>query len=125
MSRTRASAKQAGTSFETLVTKYLAEHAPTGDFIERRRLQGAKDTGDIAGVRTADGKRIAVEVKNVKKLALGPWIDEAHVEALNDGAALGVVVHKRHGKGDPALQHVTMSLRDFLVLIGGDPSGAE
>lgn len=118
-----ASAKQAGSSFEALVSNYLAATLPTGDFIERRRLQGALDTGDIAGVRTADGKRLAIECKNVKKMALGPWIKEAQIEALNDGAVAGIVIHKRHGKAAAPEQLVTMTLRDLVILLGGDPNG--
>lgn len=124
MARTLASAKAAGSSFEKLVATYLAETLPTGDFIERRRLQGTLDTGDIAGVRTTSGQRVAIECKNVKKMALGPWIEEARVEALNDGAAAGIVIHKRHGKGAPESQLVSMTLRDLVVLLGGDPGKA-
>jgi len=50
MNRNRASAKKAGTAFETLVAGFLAERLGD-DRIERRTKNGAKDRGDIAGVR--------------------------------------------------------------------------
>ncbi len=48
MNRNRASAKKAGTAFETLVAGFLAERLGD-DRIERRTKNGAKDRGDIAG----------------------------------------------------------------------------
>ena len=90
------------------------------DRIERRRLSGAKDRGDIAGLRTVAGGRVVAEVKNTAKLALGPWLKEAAVERGNDDAVAGVVIHKRHGSAKPEDQIVSMTLRDFAVLLGGD-----
>lgn len=116
MTRTRASAKAAGSSFERLVADYLA--ANLDDRIDRRVKTGAKDKGDISGLR-AFGHRIVVEVKNVSRDGLPGWVDEAQVEAGNDDAAFGVVIHKRRGKGLPADQFVTMRLEDFAALLTG------
>lgn len=121
MTRTRASAKAAGTRFESEITAYLAAHLPTGEFIERRRLGGALDAGDISGVRTIRGERVAVEVKNTVRTDLAGWVKEAAIEATNDNAALGVVIAKRHGVGDPAEQYVHMRVRDLVILLGGAP----
>ena len=63
MSRTRASAKSAGASFERLVADYLA-HELEDDHIDRRVKMGANDRGDIASLRTIRGARVVVEVKN-------------------------------------------------------------
>ncbi|KUF05677.1 hypothetical protein [Leucobacter sp. G161] len=119
MTRNRASAKKAGTAQETLAANYLAR-VLNDDRIERRRLGGSKDRGDIAGLRTVDQLRIVAEVKNTAKLALGPWLKEAEIERGNDDAAVGVVIHKRHGSANPEDQIVSMTLRDFAVLLGGD-----
>ncbi|MFV0432831.1 MAG: hypothetical protein ACK5LO_02440 [Leucobacter sp.] len=97
---------------------YLAEMLDD-DRIERRRQAGAKDRGDIAGLRTPFGGRIVAEVKNAAKLALGAWLREAEIERGNDDAEVGVVIHKRHGKAAAEHQIVSMTLRDFAVLIGG------
>lgn len=118
MTRNRASAKAAGTRMESLVAAYLAKHLD--DRIERRRLTGARDRGDIAGVRSVAG-RIVVEVKDYGgRIMAGPWVDEAAVEAGNDDAAVGVVVAKRRGHTDPADQFVLMTLRDLVLILGGD-----
>ena len=116
MSRSRASARAAGSRFERLVADYLASHV--SDVIDRRVKTGAKDTGDIGGVRV-HGQRVAVECKDVAKMNLAGWVTEADVERLNDGALAGVVVHKRRGKGDPGAQYVTLTLDDLVALITG------
>ena len=117
MSRSRTSAKAAGSRFERLTADYLST-APDDDRIDRRVKAGAKDKGDIAGVRI-HGQRIVIECKDTAKIALGTWLREAEIERGNDDALVGVVVHKRHGNGDPADQLVTMTLADFAALVGG------
>lgn len=116
MSRSRASAKAAGTRFESEVVAALAEHVD--DRIERRAKSGAKDRGDVSGLRHG-GARIVVEVKNVSRLQLGTWVTEAEIERTNDDAAAGLVVHKRHGKGDALDSYVTCTLRDLIALLTG------
>lgn len=116
MSRNRASAKKAGTAFESLIVAYLATHID--DRIERRRLSGSKDRGDVSGWRFA-GQRIVAEAKNVTKLNLGGWIGEAEIQRLNDDAGVGLVIHKRFGKGEAGDQLVTMTLRDLVSLLTG------
>ncbi|MEV4991235.1 hypothetical protein [Pseudarthrobacter sp. LMD1-1-1.1] len=114
MTRTRASAKKAGTSFERMVADYLAEHVD--DRIDRRVKTGAKDRGDIAGLRH-HGHRLVIECKNAAKTLLGPWAGEAEVERGNDDALAGMVVHKRHGKGRPEDQWVTLTMGDLVALL--------
>ena len=116
MTRTRASAKAAGSRFESLVAAYLAAHVD--DRIERRRLSG-RDRGDIAGFRHM-GARVVVECKNVARLSLATWITEAEVERGNDDATAALVIHKRHGRGDAADQYVTLTLGDLVALLNGN-----
>ena len=116
MTRNRASAKKAGTSFERLVANHLAEHVD--DRIDRRVKTGAADKGDIAGLRI-HGQRVILECKSVTKLALGTWVREAEVERGNDDAIAGWVVHKRRGTTDPGDQYVTGTLRDLIAIITG------
>lgn len=118
MSRTRASAKAAGTRHESAVVAYLREHLDD-DRIERRAKSGAKDRGDVSGVRTPHGGRVVIEAKNVTRQALAQWIGEAEVERGNDDALVGLVVAKRHGVGDPGSQYVHMTLRDLVALLTG------
>ena len=118
MTRSRKSAKNAGTAMETLVTRYLADQL-NDDRIERRRLAGSKDRGDIAGIRTPLGERVVIEVKDYGgRIQAGPWLNEARVEAGNDDAPVAVVVAKRRGTTNPADQIVLMSLADLAVLLG-------
>ena len=117
MARSRASAKKAGTAFESQVVAYLAKHYD--DVIERRAKTGGKDRGDVSGFRFA-GRRIVAEVKNVSRLNLSGWINEAEVERGNDDAAVGLVIHKRHGVGNPGDQYVSLTLRDLIALLTGE-----
>ena len=114
MTRSRASAKAAGSTFERQVADYLAEHLD--DRIDRRVKTGAKDKGDIGGIRLR-GHRVVIECKNTVRTDLAGWIAEAQVQADNDGAPLGVVVHKRRGVAKPERQWVTMTLADLAWLI--------
>lgn len=125
MSRSRASARKAGSAFETLVAGYLATHVD--DRVERRARTGSKDRGDISGLRHM-GERIVVEVKNCHRLDLAGWLAEAEVERGNDDAVAALVIHKRHGKANPAEQLVTLRLVDFVALLTGtrpEAGGAE
>lgn len=117
MKRTRASAKHAGAKFERQIADFLAM-ALDDDRIDRRVKSGAKDRGDIGGVRTR-GQRVTIEVKNTARTDLAGWISEAHVEAGNDDALCGVVVSKRHGVGDPSEQWVHMTLSDLVAMLSG------
>ena len=119
MGRTRRSAKDAGTRFETLVVGYLRS-ALGDDRIERRRLAGAHDRGDVAGVRL-HGRDVVVECKDCAQQRMPEWLREAEVERGNADAAYGVVVSKRRGVGDPAEQYVTMTLRTFAAMLAGGP----
>ncbi|MEU6582834.1 hypothetical protein [Nocardia sp. NPDC046763] len=122
MTRSRASAKKAGTTFETAIARALAA-ALGDDRIERRARTGAADRGDIAGIRI-HGQRVVIECKNVARMDLPGWTREAAVEAGNDDALVGLVVHKRHGVGDPLDQWVSCTVRELVALITGErPDG--
>lgn len=114
MSRTRRSAKRAGSRFERQVADHLAAHVD--DRIDRRVTTGAKDRGDIAGLRYR-GERIVIECKNTTRANLAGWITEAHTAAGNDDALVGIIAHKRHGKAYPGDQWITMTLDDLITLL--------
>lgn len=116
--RSRTSAKKAGATFETAVAAYLNAHVD--DRIERRTRNGAKDRGDVSGLRTPHGARLVVEVKNTARTNLAVWATEAQIEAGNDDALAGLVVSKRHGKSDPGQQWVHMTLADLVALLTGE-----
>ena len=116
MTRSRASAKAAGTRFESSIATYLAEHVD--DRIERRARNGALDRGDFSGIRAPGGGRIVLEAKDYGgRLLPGPWIGEAEIERGNDDALVGAVVAKRRGITDPGAQFVLMTVRYIVALI--------
>jgi hypothetical protein len=116
MSRNRQSAKAAGARFERLIADYLA--ATVDDRIDRRVKTGSSDRGDIGGVRV-HGQRVVLELKDCARINLAGWAAEAELERGNDDALAAAVVHKRHGRGDPADQWVTLTLADFTALLSG------
>lgn len=118
MTRSRSSAKAAGTRHETTIAGYLATHVD--DRIERRARNGAKDRGDISGVRTPHGGRVVLECKDTAKVNLAGWATEAALERGNDDALVGLVVHKRRGVADPGRQWVTMTVDDLVALLTGE-----
>jgi len=121
MTRNRASAKKAGTDFETLVTKYLATEL-NDDRIERRAKNGKNDRGDVAGVRTPRNARVVIECKNESTgINLKTWMNEAETEAGNDDSLYPIVAHKAHGEGRAEKQWVTMRLETFARLLEGGP----
>lgn len=115
MTRTRQSAKTAGTRFERLLADYLDAHLPGR--IDRQPRTGAEDKGDIAGVVTPGGRPVAIECKNATRTQLAAWIHEAHTEADNLGAAAGIIIHKRLGRSSPACQWVTMTVADLIAIL--------
>lgn len=121
MTRNRATAKKAGTAFEMLVVGYL-RNVLHDERIERRAKGGAKDRGDVSGLIHMGG-RIVVECKNTTRTNLAGWATEAEVERGNDDAVAGIVVHKRHGNGQPGEQWVTMTLADFASILTGSREG--
>ncbi|OBJ19886.1 hypothetical protein [Mycobacterium sp. 1245801.1] len=121
MARTNRSARQAGARTERVVADYLAD-ALGDDRIDRRVKTGAKDRGDIGGVRV-HGQRVVIEVKDCAKPAIPAWVAEAHTEAGNDDALVGVVVAKRRGTTDPGKFWVHCTVDDLLAFIDGRRHG--
>ncbi len=108
--------RQKGSTFERLLADYLKANG--FPFADRRVKSGAKDRGDLGGVH-AHGQPVVVEAKNTTKINLGVWASEAEVERVNDDALVGVIAHKRHGKGRAEDQWISMTLKDFTALLTG------
>lgn len=117
MSRSRASAKAAGTRHETSIVAYLQQWVD--DRIERRARNGAKDRGDVSGFRVL-GNRVVIECKDYGgRIDAATWTREAATEAGNDDAIAGVVVAKRRGTQHPGDQWVLMTVDDLIALTTG------
>ena len=101
------------------MTRYLQQRVD--DRIHRKTKTGRKDEGDIGGLRSPLGERIAVEAKDYGgRILASEWVREAQVEAGNYDAVAGVVFAKRRGTTDPGEQFVLMTAKDFVAIIGGE-----
>ncbi|WP_432679193.1 hypothetical protein ACRAJ3_09855 [Rhodococcus pyridinivorans] len=117
MSRTRKSAKAAGRVFESDIVGYLAKYID--DRIERRRLNGKNDRGDVTGLKV-HGLRTVIECKNYGgQFQVGPWLGEAATARGNDDADIALVAAKRRGTTHPGSQVVFMTVDDLVALITG------
>jgi hypothetical protein len=120
VTRSRASAKTAGSRFERAIADYLAAHVD--DRIDRRVKTGAKDRGDLGGIRLSPalgGGRVVGECKDTASTQLGPHHNEAEIERGNDDAIVALLIHKRHGVSDPGRQWVTCTVDDLVALLTG------
>ena len=117
MTRSRASARAAGSRFERMVADWLALHVD--DRIDRRVKRGAKDRGDLGGIR-AHGKEVIAELKDHSRFELAGWITQADAERGNADALAGLVIFKRRGTADPGDQYVLMTVRDLAALLTGE-----
>lgn len=116
MARNRASAKAAGRNHERAIADYLATHVD--DRIDRRVKTGAKDRGDIAGLRVR-GERVVVECKDTTRWTSAAWLAEAETERGNDDAMAGIVIAKRRGIRHPGDQVVLMTVDNLIALLTG------
>lgn len=105
-----SASKDKGTRAESALVTYLRVQGFTQ--VERRATSGAKDRGDIAGIPS-----VVIEAKDQASMKLAEWLKEAHVERDNDGAEIGVVWHKKRGKGSPKDWYVTMDGATFATLL--------
>ena len=110
MARSRASAKQAGTRFESAIVDALKAHG--WPHVERRAKTGAKDRGDITGI-----PGVVIEAKDTAKFEPARFLTEAQTERDNDGADIGVAWIKRRGKSDAANAYVLMDGRTLMHLL--------
>lgn len=115
MTRSRASAKKAGTSWETEIVRALNAHG--WPHAERRRLAGARDRGDIAGIAGW-----VIEAKNTNRLDLAGAVDEAIAEARNDNTGVFGVSHgaawiKRKGRSKAEDGYVVLTGSTFMQLL--------
>lgn len=99
--------KAKGTAVETAIVRYL--RANGFPFADRQPLRGGRDQGDITAC-----PGIIIEAKTSKRTGptglpseqlLATWLDQTELERVNAGAAVGLLVVKRHGTTDPGRWH--------------------
>jgi hypothetical protein len=101
--------KRKGTGFEVAVVDYLKSHG--FPYAKRRAQRGVNDAGDISGI-----VGWVIERKNHRAVDLGPWMNEAHHEAANDGVSRFAVIHKRRQHATSEA-FVSRPLRLFAELV--------
>jgi len=76
-------------------------------------MGGSNDRADIGGLP------ITVQCKNAVRIELGPWMTALRKQMLNAGQTIGVIVHKRVGKGEKQIGEtwVTCTLDDLVALL--------
>jgi hypothetical protein len=79
-----ATAKSKGRETENLLVAWLI--ARTGLPVERRRLAGTNDKGDLTGIPDFCG-----EVKSGAAIDLPGWLRQLDVEMINSNASMGAV----------------------------------
>lgn len=104
-----SSIKAKGRNAENQFVQFLSRQWP---MVERRRLNGVHDRGDIAGVPDT-----VVEVKSGARMDLPGWLRELDVEMANDGARFGCVAIKPKGTTDGGRFYCVMTGEQFVTLL--------
>jgi len=86
--------------------------------VERRRLNGILDKGDISGWVRQDGtKAVCVEVKSGASLDLPGWLRELAAEKANAKADVGFVTVRPKGKPNVDDWYGIMPMPELMVLL--------
>jgi len=112
--------KRKGATWETDLVEYFRDK----DFnpVERLRLTGSSDEGDLWLWAPDIQTFIVVEAKNEKSFKPGPWIQEAVEEAKNwvkkrkSTPAVGIVIAKRR-QASIGKSFVIMELDTFVEVV--------
>jgi hypothetical protein len=89
-----AEAKRKGAETESALVAWMQAHGTP--YVERRRLNGSSDRGDITGL-----PGVVCEIKSGARLDIAGWLDELAVEMRNDAADQGAVIVRPKGKPHP------------------------
>ena len=110
--RSPQSAKRWGVDTEVKMVTHLQQ--VWGLLVERRRLEGVLDRGDIAGIR-----KVVVEVKAATgdTASISTWLNELKAEVNNDSADIGFIAARPRGKPDPKDWYAVLPLTDLLNLM--------
>lgn len=104
-----STAKAKGRDTENRFVDYLRHWVP---HVERRRLNGTHDRGDIAGT-----PGICWEIKSGARLDLAGWLHELATEVRHDHADHGIVVIRPKGQPNPENWWTVLTLPDLVSLL--------
>ena len=105
-----ATAKAKGRATENIWVDYLKTHGLSS--VERRRLMGSADQGDITG-----WPRVCSEVKSGAKLSIPEWLRQLDAEIINSGAETGYVAVRPKGMPNPVDWFIIMRPEVFMDLM--------
>lgn len=80
--------------------------------VERRRLAGVHDMGDIAG-----WPGVCVEIKSGARTDISGWLAELAIEQSNSHATVGFVAVRPKGRPDPEDWYAVLSLPALMHLM--------
>jgi hypothetical protein len=111
--------KARGTSFETLIVKYLRSREFKKAY--RPSLSGKYDTGDINGI-AGPSRQAIIQCKNQRKFDLSGWLNDAVSQAQQEEVghnALPILVVKRPGIGEAKIgeTYAILRLEDLSSLL--------
>ena len=104
-----STAKAKGRATESAFVAYLSRWVP---HVERRRLAGVHDRGDITGM-----PGWVWEVKSGARVDIAGWLAELDAEITNDRADLGAVVVRPKSAPNPEQWYTVMPLPAFMRLL--------
>ena len=110
MTRSRRTARQAGTAWESAIVDALRHNG--WPHAERRAKTGAIDKGDITGVIG-----VCIEAKNTARFEPATFLDEATTEAAHAGAVVAAAWIKRRGHTAPGKGYVLLDGDTFMKLL--------
>ncbi len=119
MSRSRATAKKAGSGFERLTANTLRDGLEQ-PWIDRQVKVGSADVGDVGNVFLDAGntQRLVVECKDWGgSIKAAEAVGEAIREKDNAGAAAAVAIVKRKGKTAGGEQWVVTTVDELVALV--------
>lgn len=103
--------KAKGTSFETLIVKYLRDRSFKRAY--RPATKGGLDTGDVNGI-ASPRRQAVIQCKNQKRFNLSEWLNDTVSQSKQEevgGNALPILVVKRPGVGEKSLGETYAILR--------------
>ena len=80
--------------------------------VERRRLAGINDMGDIAG-----WPGVCVEIKSGAKVTISTWLAELATETANSHATIGFCAVRPKGQPDPTDWYAILPLPALMQLM--------
>lgn len=101
-------ARAKGTAWETALVRYFTDRG-----LASYRLPLSSPKGDIQ----VNGRDVAVEAKNHRRLDLGAWFKQAAKSASARRVSAYAVLHKRIGVSDPGQSYCTIPIHYFATLL--------